>query len=61
MTAVEPNPLIGLNKADTIEQIFTAVDWLCRVADDDEDIHQGFTLALRGLRSAVQSLKTPSE
>lgn len=58
----EPNnPLIGLTKSDTIEKIYTTVDWLCRVAADDEDVHQGFTLSLRGVREAVLSLKAPSE
>ena len=55
------NPLIRENKADTIQQIYTTVDWLCRVAADDEDMHPGFALTLQGVREAVRSLKAPSE
>lgn len=51
------NPLIRDSKADTIDQIFYAVDWLCQVLDSDDSTHPGhlgYLLTIRGALSEVR-------
>lgn len=51
------NPLIRDSKADTIDQIFYAVDWLCQVLDSDDSTHPGHLGYLLTIRSALSEVR----
>lgn len=51
------NPLIGENKADTIDQIYQLADWLYLSAECDDETHRGMVLQLKMLRDAVGTLR----
>ncbi|MNJ54737.1 hypothetical protein D3C77_501930 [compost metagenome] len=53
------NPLIGVNKGDTIEGTHKFVEWMCLSADGDDVTHPGMTVALRLVLEALASLKEP--
>lgn len=50
------NPLIELEKADTIENITQYSHQLCDQVAQDADVHPGFVLQLRVLHEAIKSL-----
>lgn len=51
------NPLIKVDKADTINEIHDHVEWLCLASDSDERVHPGLIQSLHMVREAVSTLK----
>lgn len=50
------NPLIGANKADTIQGTCEFVEWMILQAGNDEAAHPGMITQLRLIHGALDSL-----